>query len=35
MKTLVASRAICGGDVNPKNLHAYGDSDGHKEGAKL
>ena len=35
MKTLQASRCLVGGDANPKNLHAYGDLDGHKEVAKL
>ena len=35
MKTLVASRCLVGGDVNPKNLHAYGDLDGTNECAKL
>jgi hypothetical protein len=28
MKTLNCSRNIVGGDVNPKNLHSYGDKDG-------
>lgn len=35
MKTLVASRCLVGGDKNPKNLHAYGDTDGVTEAAKL
>jgi len=35
MKTLQASRCLVGGDNNPKNLHAYGDKDGHREDAKL
>lgn len=35
MKTLQASRCLVGGDLNSKNLHAYGDQDGQKEDAKL
>lgn len=35
MKTLQASRLLVGGDMNPKNLHAYGDTDGSKADAKL
>ena len=28
MKSLKSSRPLVGGDVNPKNLHSYGDTDG-------
>lgn len=35
MKTLKNSRVLCGGDTNPKNLHAYGDEDGVGTNAKL
>ncbi len=28
MKSLKSSRPMVGGDVNPKNLHSYGDTDG-------
>ena len=35
MKTLQNSRSIVGGDVNPRNLHAYGDRDGCLTEAKL
>ena len=35
MKTLKSSRVIVGGDINPKNLHAYGDEDGITTNAKL
>ena len=35
MKTLKSSRVLCGGDVNPKNLHAYGDEDGIGTNARL
>lgn len=35
MKSLTASRLLVGGDFNSKNLHAYGDTDGSKEDAKL
>lgn len=35
MKSLKSSRVLVGGDVNPKNLHAYGDLDGQLTNAKL
>ena len=35
MKTLKSTRGIVGGDVNPKNLHAYGDIDGQQTNARL
>lgn len=35
MKSLKSSRALVGGDVNPKNLHAFGDVDGQLTSAKL
>jgi len=35
MKTLKATRCLVGGDMNPKNLHAYGDEDGVQTIAKL
>jgi hypothetical protein len=35
MKTLKSSRVLAGGDVNPKNLHAYGDEDGIGTNARL
>ena len=35
MKTLKSTRNIVGGDVNPKNLHAYGDIDGQQTNARL
>lgn len=28
MKSLKSARVLVGGDVNPKNLHSYGDVDG-------
>jgi len=35
MKNLKSTRNLVGGDVNPKNLHAYGDEDGVGTAAKL
>jgi hypothetical protein len=35
MKTLTSSRNVVGGDVNPKNLHSFGDKDGVAYDAKL
>lgn len=35
MKTLTSSRSLVGGDVNPKNLHSFGDRDGVQTEAKL
>ena len=35
MKTLTSSRSLVGGDVNPKNLHSFGDRDGVQTDAKL
>lgn len=35
MKSLKSSRPLVGGDVNPKNLHSYGDIDGQQHAAKL
>jgi hypothetical protein len=35
MKNLKGTRCIVGGDKNPKNLHAYGDTDGGGTDAKL
>lgn len=35
MKTLTSARSLVGGDVNPKNLHSYGDKDGVSTEAKL
>lgn len=35
MKTLKSTRNLVGGDTNPRNLHAYGDTDGVGTDAKL
>jgi hypothetical protein len=35
MKSLKSARTVVGGDVNPKNLHAYGDLDGQGTMARL
>jgi len=35
MKTLTSARNLVGGDLNPKNLHSYGDKDGVSTEAKL
>jgi hypothetical protein len=35
MKSLKSSRLLVGGDLNPRNLHAYGDLDGQLTSAKL
>lgn len=35
MKTLKSSWGIVGGDINPKNLHRFGDEDGSATTAKL
>lgn len=35
MKTLTSARGIVGGDLNPRNLHSYGDTDGVGCDAKL
>jgi hypothetical protein len=35
MKTLTSARNVIGGDINPKNLHSFGDKDGVSFDAKL
>jgi len=35
MKQLKGVRSVVGGDLNPKNLHSYGDADGQGTQAKL